>query len=309
MGTISKAIIVVISVLLVSMLSPLFVAICSPPGEMLDVVIIDGQSNGAYSNVGGSVDVSLVNNELSEPSHNIYYFGTASASTSNGMNINSCAIHKIYDNGYIIGGLEAPLAYYLSEKTGHDVLVLNVSVSAQSITNLIPTSSYGQWGQTVIDKALSLVKDDYDEINMIGWLWLQGESDKNMQVSTYESYFMSLKQYFNSVGAHDSYIIPVRESVGGNAHTAQMNLIHDYPTIHLATEIQNDFTIANGMLLDNLHYSQEARILLMEASVSSISVPDSIDSKYYLLMGLIPMLILILPIIIVAVHIGGRIND
>lgn len=304
MRYIGKGVTVVLAVLIIAVLIPVITAVSAPPSDnVLEVVFIDGQSNGAYSNVAGSVDISLVNSELSEPATNLFYFGT-SVPTSGYASVNDCAIHPMYVDGeYTIGGLDAPLAYYLSEKTEKDVLVINISISAQSITNLVPGSTGGDWGISVVDKALSMITG-YDSIKMVGWFWLQGESDKNMSVSTYENYFLKLDRYFNSIKAYDCYIIPVRESVGGNAHIAQINLINSYRTIHDATEIQNDFTLENGLLLDNLHYSQEARILLMEASVNSMNF-NEVNPYNYVILGIIPILIIAIPIVLIARFIGG----
>lgn len=239
--------------------------------ETLDVFIIDGQSNAAYKNETGSVDLDVVNADLGTPTHKLYYYGNSTRPTMYNESDTAYAIRPIYSNGaYVVGGLVAPFAYYLSQAQNRDILVLDVGISAQSISNLVPGSTGGDWKVTIITNALNSITG-YDHINMLGWTWLQGESDKSMTVATYIGYFNDLEAYYTSLDCSDCYIVKTRESVGGNATIAQAQEIASNPNIHLGTDITDTFT-GTSYMLDNLHYNQAARILIAEAVSEVIPV-------------------------------------
>lgn len=258
----------------------------------LDVFIIDGQSNAAYVNQPESVDLTVVNDELGAPSHNLYYFGTSYRPTMFHDTITDYTIRPIYSDGsYVVGGLVAPFAYYLSEHQHRDVLVLDVGISAQSINNLVPGSVGGNWKMKVIADALDSISG-YDTVNMIGWTWLQGESDTTMAVATYTNYFTDLEAYYASIDCSQCYIVKTREAYGGNATIAQAEIIESNPNVHLGTDITDTFT-GTDYMIDNLHYTQAARILIADA------VCDSIPIEYYgdfetanILLAAIPVVII-----------------
>lgn len=262
-------------------------------GDVLDVFIIDGQSNAAYQNVSGSVDLDVINDTLGNPNKSLFYYGTSSRPTMYHESDTNYAIHPIYvDGDYKIGGLVAPFAYYLAKANNNDVLVLDVGISAQSINNLVPGTVGGNWKISVISDALSSITG-YDYVNMVGWAWLQGESDTNMAVNTYMSYFNDLEDYYASIDCPDCYIVKTRLAYGGNATIAQNNLIAENPNIHLGTDITDSFT-GTDYMLDNLHYSQAARIIIAEKVVQVIPVEDSKDwGSVNPILAVIPVLIIL----------------
>lgn len=268
--------------------------------DTLDVFIIDGQSNAAYVNQPGSADVDVVNDTLGSPDRSLFYYGNSTRPTMYNESDTNYAIRPIYVDGeYKVGGLVAPFAYYLSEAQDRDVLVLDVGISAQSIVNLVPGSVGGNWKTKVISDALSSITG-YDHVNLVGWTWLQGESDKTMAVSTYTGYFNDLEDYYSSIGCPNCYIVKTREAYGGNATIAQENLIATNPNIHLGTDITDTFT-GTDYMLDNLHYSQAARIIIAEKVVEIIPVEnygnwDSVNP----ILAVIPVVIIMAMIVGVA---------
>lgn len=260
---------VAVSVIILAAFAPAFYI--PSDGETLDVFIIDGQSNAAYANQPGSVDLDVVNASLGEPDHELYYYGNSIRPTMYNESNTNYAIHQIYSDGeYKVGGLVAPFAYYLSESQDRDILVLDVGISAQSISNLVPGSTGGDWKVGIIAAALDAISG-YDHVNMIGWTWLQGESDTTMAVSTYKSYFLDLESYYSSIDCPNCYIVKTRQAYGGNATIAQDQLIASNPSIHLGTDITDTFT-GTSYMLDDLHYNQAARILISESVTESIPV-------------------------------------
>lgn len=258
----------------------------------LDVFIIDGQSNAAYQNVAGSVDMDVVNNSLGVPDHKLYYYGSEYRPTMYSDTVTTYAIHPLYTTEYVMGGLVAPFAYYLSESQNRDILVLDVGISAQSISNLVPDSVGGEWKIKIVKDALNSISG-YADINLIGWCWLQGESDINMPVATYKAYFNDLENWYKSIGCENCYIVKTREQYGGNATIAQAQLIQSNPNIHLGTDITDTFT-GTSYMLDNLHYDQAARILIAE------SVTENIPIKVYGNWETVDMLISIIPLILIS---------
>lgn len=297
-GLVAAVVGIAVVVILIGSLVPLYDL--QSDSETLDVFIIDGQSNAAYLNETGSVDLDVVNSTLGTPDHDLYYYGNSTRPTMFSDSDTDYQIRSIYSSGeYVVGGLVAPFAYYLSESQGRDILVLDVGISAQSITNLVPGSTGGDWKVDVIADALDAVSG-YDHINMIGWTWLQGESDTSMAVSTYKSYFLDLEDYYKSIGCPNCYIVKTRDAYGGNATIAQTQLIASNAYIHLGTDMTEEFT-GTDYMIDNLHYTQAARILIAEAVSEVIPVKsygdwDSVNP----LMAAIPM-VLIIAVLLVAV--------
>ena len=274
-------------------------------GNILDVFIIDGQSNAAYSNVDGSVDLNLVNAELKAPSHDLYYYGTVHRPAMNHDTDVNYGIHRIYDGSYKVGGLVAPFAYYLSELQGRDILVLDVGISAQSIANLVPGSSGGDWKMAIIADALNEVSG-YEKINMLGWTWLQGESDTTMPVDDYIAYFKELQKYYSSIGAKECFIVKTRAQYGGNATLAQDYLIDHDPFVVLGTDVTETFT-GTPYMLDNLHYSQAARIIISDKVAEVIPIDhfgDFDTANMYL--AAIPTLIILSLILSAAILVKNR---
>ena len=258
-------------VILLASFSPIFQI--QGDEDTLDVFIIDGQSNAAYVNEVGSVDLDVVNDTLGTPDRSLFYYGSSIRPTMYSDSNTDYSIRPIYSDGeYKVGGLVAPFAYYLSEAQNRDVLVLDVGISAQSIVNLVPGSVGGNWKTKVISDALSSITG-YDHVNLVGWAWLQGESDKTMAVNTYTGYFNDLEDYYSSIGCPNCYIVKTREAYGGNATIAQENLIATNPNIHLGTDITDTFT-GTDYMLDNLHYSQAARIIIADKVVEVIPVEN-----------------------------------
>ena len=260
--------------------------------DTLDVFVIDGQSNAAYANEPGSVDLTVVNSELGAPHHKLYYYGNTQRPTMYGQADTNYAIHPIYANGtYLVGGLVAPFAYYLSENQGRDILVLDVGVSGQSIANLVPGSVYGNWKMNILTAALGSISG-YEHINLLGWAWLQGEADPTMAVSTYTAYFNDLEAYYASIGCPDCYIVKTREMYGGNATIAQANLIASNSHIHLGTDITDTFT-GTAYMLDDVHYSQAARVIIAE------SVAEVVPIEHYGENGAADKLLAAIPVLII----------
>lgn len=277
--------------------------------DVVDVIIVDGQSNaedwGSFA--------SVINTEYTEkPVTELYYYGSPTSTThyaDSSSVIATYGIQPMYaDDQWIIGGYGPILCNDYAKKNGHEVCYINIGYSGQSITKLIPSGNVGSWGFDIVDKALESLKSEYDAVNMIGWIWAQGEADKDLAVSTYIEDFYLIKDKFASYGADDCWIVHTRDYYGGNANTAQNEIVASNDDVFMTCMFTEDFTEANGELRsgDPIHYTQKGRILIaMElASVIPTKIVDTPTNNLY---AVIPFVVIVaLLVAVVALVFRGR---
>lgn len=278
-------------------------------GEMekntLEVLIIDGQSNAEYGD-SAVCDPDILNAEYTEvPTHNIYYYGTTTApanqwdwSTTYSYAWTAFHIQNAYDytsDEWKIGGYEPILGNTIAEESGNDVLVVNMAIGARTIAQLLPDGDDGEYSWGVLDRALSEISKNYNKIEMVGVVWIQGESDNETEVDTYKESFVELMDAFEDYGADEFYIVATRDSYGGNACTAQDELAEEYNNVTIATEITETFTVDNGMLDSGnpIHYSQYGRDAIANAIKDVIEVPEVEPWAYSSLATIIPVVVLV----------------
>lgn len=283
-------------------------------GNTLDVLIIDGQSNAEYGDTT-VCDPAVLNEEYSEvPSHNIYYYGTSQQPANQwdwshkwGYAWTAFHIHNAYDyntHQWHIGGYEPILANTISEKSGHDVLVVNMGIGARSIADLLPDGADGAYSWGVLDRALKEISPGYQHISMVGVVWIQGETDAAIgtTVEQYKASFLKLMDSFEKYGANEFYLVHTRDYYGGDASIAQDQLAEEYSNVLMATEITETFTIENGMLDANpIHYSQKGRDAIAFAIKDKIIIP-TVTNPYEPLLMMIPFMC-----IIALVALGGSV--
>ena len=272
----------------------------------LDVIVIDGQSNAQYWGwtTNNICSPSQVNSSgLEAPTHNLYYYGDSTPidygitypTPTYDITFESYDIHPMYQNdSWVVGGYEPVLARSISEKSGHDVLIINVGVGAAQIKWLTSTGPGGIWADKVISHALSKIPSGY-HVDMLGLVWAQGESDDDTPVDTYIERFNKLYDDFSSTfGINKVYIVKTRDAVGGNSIIAQNELAADNENITIATDITDEFTTANGYLnTDNLHYTQSGRSLIAEKLGEVIEYNEHEKFQGQDLIALIPLLVII----------------
>lgn len=251
--------------------------------DVLEVLIIDGQSNAEY---GSECDPAVLNADYDAvPTHKILYYGTDKPanqwdwSTYYFKSWSAYHLHDAYDhssNQWLIGGYEPILGNTIAEKSGHDVLVINMAIGARTIAQLLPNGADGDYSWGVLNHALDQARRDYDAINMVGVVWIQGESDKDTSVDSYKESFEDLMDAFDDYGADEFYIVHTRDYYGGNANIAQNQLASQYDNVQIATDITETFTIENGMLNPDapIHYSQQGRDAISFAIMDKIVVPE-----------------------------------
>lgn len=322
MNKIQGIISIIVIVILLSTLATPVMQSAGGNEKTLDVLIIDGQSNAEYGDTS-VCDPEVLNEEYTEkPSRNILYYGTSTAPANQWdwsmYYFKSWAayhLHNAYDYAtekWIIGGYEPILGNTISKKTGNDVLVINMAIGARTIAQLLPDGADGDYSWGVLDHALNQAKRTYDSFNMVGVVWIQGESDKDTPVADYEESFEELMDAFDEYGLDDFYIVKTRDSYGGNSNIAQENIVATHDNVQIATDITETFTQENGMLDANpIHYSQKGRDAISFAIMDKIDIDGSIvdtptDKALIIVIGMVLLVLFIIPVLIAIRVIKGR---
>lgn len=303
--SIKSIVVLAIGIILIATLT---VPYCFPQTneETLDVVVVDGQSNAQYWgwNTNNICSATIVNESgLEAPEHNLYYYGDSTPTfygpvytqPTYDTTLASYDLHLMYENdAWTIGGYGPTMAKMISERSGHDVLVIDVGVGAAPIQWLTSTGPGGIWAVKIIQDALDKVPSGYS-VDMLGMVWAQGESDSLTNVDTYIGYFDNLYEKFNTeFGLEKVYIIKTRDAYGGNSITAQEQLAEDNDNITIATSITDDFTIDNGLLVsDGLHYSQAGRTAIAEVLGEVIEYNDHSENESLELLKVIPIILVV----------------
>lgn len=256
MKAIKLAIVAIIMVELLAVAVPIINHSDAKPE--LDVYIIAGQSN-TYPKI--NTDASTASPIPDEGAG--FYFGTETDPTYNkSFDLSSCQMWDINNNGVArIGGLFPSFASEYSDKTGHSVYLIDTGLSGQPIATFLPEGYNYDWPGQVIDAAIKQIPSTYD-VNICGYIWIQGEGDKNNPSQTYEVNMIRLYDIYSggelSVKLPICYICKVRDAQGGNAAIAQTWLVDNkIKGFEMASTLPDTFTTANGLLgSDELHYTQ-----------------------------------------------------
>lgn len=300
--------IIVAILLAASVLIPITSSLSSGQ-DNLNVVVIAGQSNGAYmetTTVGDVTNVICdpedVNGEVPLPTAGAFYYGTASvpilygAYYANPTYDSTLASYDIYpmvsDGEWVIGGEEAAIASELTHRTNSNVLIINVCAPGAPISWFKPTATGGLYAAAVIADALDKVDSGY-KITKLGYVWIQGESDKTTAVSTYVSDFDTVNEWYNDNGFGMCYMVQTKPENSGNATAAQTQICNTHSNVILASTAPATFTMANGLMVsDNLHYSQEGRNIVgkdVGEKIRATIYPDDTESD---LLSIIPILVI-----------------
>lgn len=235
----------------------------------IDVFMISGQSNGAYSFRANPSQAGPV-----PPGGVAYYFGSETSPVPY-SEWDDDAAYGIYDmvnpDGTAhIGGIELPFAATYYQKTGHKICIINVAIGGAKIIEWYPGTDYYIWAQGVFSKAIDALDDNYS-INVKGLIWIQGESDPTWQIQAYKNRFMTMfgtmqhaasaTSYFNEDYAFENCIMSlVRQHRGQNTCLSQIQLDAEHDDVKLGCIVCDTFNYENGLLYgDDTHYTQLGR--------------------------------------------------
>lgn len=291
----------VLVILVGSVATPIILeSVGDPEKDDLDVFILAGQSNAAYT-FGISVEDAQLNPVV--PNDVAFYYGDDkpivhhSGSVNYDPTLESYSIHDMVLNGsWKIGGIDAAIASNYYDDTGRKLLVINAAINGISILGYANENGTG-WSYTdaVIRDALSKVDKSKFEINCCGLFWLQGESDRTRDVDIYVDNFTS---FWNSIsknyGFKGAYLIDVRD--GQNTDIAHQILAERIKTIHYVDSVSSSWLDdSEYMTSDDIHYNQKGKNIIGAEFVNSYiltnpSINDIVDLS---LLYVIPLLLVV----------------
>ena len=269
----------------------------------LAVVVIEGQSNAAYDEIG----IDLMNDEVPIPENKVYYYGTKSSpiqpgSTGNlhyDITFKSYGIHSmISGNKWKVGLSDAIIAYEIQKKYDMDVLIINTGIAGSSIQYLLPEDEGGQYIIDVVTHALQDA-NKIEKVKKTGFVWIQGEADNSTPVNTYVYRFNGIMKMNQDLGFDYGYIV---ETAYGNAATAQNKICNSNPNMIMSCTATKTFTVENGLLEDDgVHYTAQGRYIVG----MDVSEKIKVDVDFNNLLFLIPT-VLILAVIVILFRTGGE---
>lgn len=285
---------------------------------VLDLVLIDGQSNAAQN----TQDLSLA--PVPERG-TAYYFGSETRyaeagriesqealDTALASQLATWSFQPMVDDetGAVRIGDKAPgIARTYVEATGHRIYIVDCAVpgSALKLHDGVDRGYCWQWAEAVVGAAVDAVDTDLVELRFTGIdLWLQGESDAKRPTATYLS---NWPLYYGPV-TEGGLGIPVDHIVicliagvtdeNGAVNTALRQIAEDYPKCSIGASAE-DFTVSGGELNpdDGLHYTQIGDNIIGEEWGRSAAriVLDDRDRPLAVvetIAGMVPVLILVM---------------
>lgn len=268
---------------------------------VLDVVFMWGQSNAAYRNADPETATAVDKGAA-------WYYGTETYSAAidhAGMVLTDCDMWTMVDDtGAVRIGDKAPAfcqTYY--ERTHHKVYWVDGAIGNKSLSSFLPfNGDMWKYGKSVLEAALDEIDEDHFDWSLKYYMWIQGEANSASPVASYKSQFLSMHEAMlrGNLGEkfQGCFISKVRAINGVNSSQAQIELCEEVNTIHMATELADTFTVANGLMgSDDLHYSQAGNNVLGAALANAIVDYDTADSinvssAEKALITIIPLLIL-----------------
>lgn len=288
---IRKIIAVIVAVVAVAaILIPVTSGIQKESGA-LDIICIEGQSNAENWLVGTTLEE--INESISAPKHEVYYSANTVYSGDFDTVVKDYSVRKAYTDSWQVGGYIAALGQLWTEKYGRDVLIINTGIGSSSIDKLAPTGIYGEYVQKMIGDALdSDVVSEYERVNKIAWIWIQGEFDTNT-IETYTEKFNEIDSMMQGYGFNQCYIVQTRAADSLQSIPALQQIIASNHRVHLATDLPDSFTVENGLLFtDDTHYTQKARNLLSEVFAECLPGIYSVPEGTANMIQIIPILVL-----------------
>lgn len=270
---------------------------------VLDLFIFAGQSNAAYYNSNGALDPASVD-PVPAPG-TAYYFGTDTrydrlyhASLGGTPEFRSFTAS---DGSAALGDKGAPFAGVYNELTGNRVYFVCIAISGQSIVNMDPPSGPGwTYALRVVDDAMDAVDPDLFTVVPRSYVWIQGESDREMAPSEYAERFEEINSRILSGGLGVSmdhcFVSKLNSRYAGTGGVLGMEeVVENNPSVSYAASAW-DFSIDAGTLAsDGVHYSQKGdNIIASELAHSCVEWYDSRhDGAAWQIVHVVPVIIVL----------------
>lgn len=235
----------------------------------LIIVVLMGQSNGAYTFRANPDEVDIFSN-LGE----CYYYGDSISPVE--YDLSEGATYGIYDmmdtpTDAHIGGVDEPLAVTLNKESGKKVLAINCCISGAKINKLLPRSAYYVWMQNRFADAVSMIDLDCYTVIDSSMLWIQGESNPTSLITDYKFWFERIWNTLQHIPTeldldpfNEDYIFEqcvislVRQNRGVNSVCAQIELANEDDSVSLGIWSCDQFS-GDLMYSDGTHYTQLGR--------------------------------------------------
>lgn len=270
----------------------------------LYVFLLSGQSNAQYY----KYDLSVANELPKIPYGSALYYGTSETpavySDDYTSKISEYGIHSVTDESgsYVIGSIESGFSYGFYERTGKKCLIINAARGGASINDFLPGEYVNTYTNTILADALSKIPAEYN-IKKTSVIWIQGEADRLMPASEYESKFIELVDYFDSVGFDNVLMSKVRAQWSPIISNAQKDIAKTIKSVKI-TDLPDSFSLAAGTMdPDGLHYSQEGRDDLGKNLAFMAPVASKEISSGFEVITVIPIILILTVILSIAVMI------
>lgn len=223
----------------------------------LDLFMMSGQSNAAYHLIDSAVLADPTTaSPVPEPGMS-YYYGRETRYDTLGQG--GSFLPLLGDDGAPRVGDKLPAwAATYSEITGHKTYFVCTAISGTYIHQFLPDGgNVWSYMETNIQKAVEAVDTDLYELDVKGYMWIQGEFNRDTPIPEYKEQFLEMHYAIlrGELGVKfDHCFISLVHF--GNAIEAQRELAEEHPdTITIASEAALDFTTAD-YLPDGWHYNQ-----------------------------------------------------
>ena len=250
---------------IVVMAATLFSEAPATDDEATDVIFLMGQSNAAYRY---TVAVPGEAEPVPEPGE-AWYYGTA-LRPARFDDPATCSIRAMSTaSGSVLGDKWPSIAATYTEETGRSVLLAQLAEGGASIRLFSPSLPGRLWSSSV-----DMAAEVFDAMRAAGMtvgnvriLWIQGEQDAvQISVEDYKARLMEIGQTLAGGGLGCKVQLPIwisKTRGTGNAATAQLELAAEKPGVfRIASTLADTFTIENGLMVDQYHYSQKADNML-----------------------------------------------
>lgn len=226
---------------------------------VLDVYLMDGQSNAAYY-VADPAQVDPV----PKPGTG-YYYGTATEPVHSfdfAEETNAFWSMTADDGTARIGDKGPVFAAHYYELTHRKVCYITAAIGNTGIGAYPPEGAMWVHTQAVVDAAMAAIDTSKFDVHTRGYMFIQGEyNSTNTGEYYYELYFLRFHDaVISGQLGYDfdcCFLSVPRQQNAIDPHAVQIRLADEHDDIVLASTAADSFTVENGLMgPDNLHYSQ-----------------------------------------------------
>ena len=162
-------------------------------------------------------------------------------------------------------GMDSGLAYEWQKLTGNKVWIVNASWGGSSIISWIPGRSLYERAEAVYDLAYRTYSAEIEAGHYVAgdqlMFWLQGEQDKNMEITAYGEYFSKMYNglledypYLDGIG-----VVSVRSSVGNYTGEEELQMTaprviqyiagnsNDYSKLYVVSNVNEQWISDSGV--------------------------------------------------------------